>query len=608
MIPAAKRELKNYAWVTSENFASAAWLQLWTTLPSAVKQEFEDNLWGLPDECMATMDFWKEDYCGSLKGKGKAHLATIGTAHPSEAWIKTCHQPLQDKLSQALGYMPQVLQERMDADKAAQDEEEEQEEEDNRKDIEVVDEDESTSNSWITRMLSKPSEDSSEDEEDNKASGEYGWTEKMLEAEEEDSDDEGITEVADLSSLQHLPETDADLQRILSPRKQPADKDKEQQPLYSPQQDKMNVDEDKDEDKDEAVPQPDLSSASQEAANILDTTATPSAEPEPQQAAAAPEADAEATIPKKKAIEIPSIHATPPPSAASRPAADSDASTVFEEPEDDEGFRLSHNSEWELVEIKLRQDGGEWRLTWRERHVFRPIVVANSLSPPGAKVSHFKAERMGEDGEVIEEMDFAVGDMLKHGRNLYSLHSLHLNFVRGSDTLSAASGHLDLLGLSAKHADCHPLVPKAGKSYFVSVPIGKITQLYKLCTIITPSSGIDPRTKFPATKLAAEQGYIQAVNVVMAKCKELEYMREQHGVCKTTGVQDLRKMAGSLQPLQELNLPWVLGAAAQDIVDLEVHKYKGDTEISLTQMAATTRSQAQHTVSAEEILRAIFPL
>ena len=59
-----------------------------------------------------------------------------------------------------------------------------------------------------------------------------------------------------------------------------------------------------------------------------------------------------------------------------------------------------------------------------------------------------------------------------------------------------------------------------------------------ILTIITPSCGVDPRTKFPATLLAAEQGHIRAVNTVYAKCKELAYIRDHHGVCKTTGIED----------------------------------------------------------------------
>ena len=70
VIPTAKRILKGHAWVTSENFVRTAWLQPYDKLPSAVKKEFEDNIWGLPEECLATMDFWKEDYCASTRGKG----------------------------------------------------------------------------------------------------------------------------------------------------------------------------------------------------------------------------------------------------------------------------------------------------------------------------------------------------------------------------------------------------------------------------------------------------------------------------------------------------------------------------------------------------------
>jgi hypothetical protein len=167
---------------------------------------------------------------------------------------------------------------------------------------------------------------------------------------------------------------------------------------------------------------------------------------------------------------------------------------------------------------------------------------------------------------------------------------------------------LDVVGCSAKHDNLAPLIPKAGKSNFISLPISKTTQLYSILTIITPSCGVDPRTKFPATLLAAEQGHIRAVNTVYAKCKELAYIRDHHGVCKTTGIEDLRKMAGSLQPMQQLTLPLMLGTCAEDIVVFEVGKYKGDDAISLTQMAATTRSQLEHTVAAEETLRAACPL
>ena len=43
IVPATHRVLDNFAWVTSENFLTKAWLQKWGTLPTICKQEFINN-------------------------------------------------------------------------------------------------------------------------------------------------------------------------------------------------------------------------------------------------------------------------------------------------------------------------------------------------------------------------------------------------------------------------------------------------------------------------------------------------------------------------------------------------------------------------------------
>jgi hypothetical protein len=65
VVPAAKRQLRNYAWITSENFLGKAWLHEWGRLSTAIKNEFEENLWGLDEDCLSTHDYWKDDLCSS---------------------------------------------------------------------------------------------------------------------------------------------------------------------------------------------------------------------------------------------------------------------------------------------------------------------------------------------------------------------------------------------------------------------------------------------------------------------------------------------------------------------------------------------------------------
>ena len=64
-------------------------------------------------------------------------------------------------------------------------------------------------------------------------------------------------------------------------------------------------------------------------------------------------------------------------------------------------------------------------------------------------------------------------------------------------------------------------------------------------------------------------------------------------------------LGGSLK--LELVIPMMLATCAEDIVLFEAAKYKGAVEISLAQSTASTRSQAEKTLAAQEVLRQAYP-
>ena len=238
MIPTAKRQMVGYVWITSENFLSVPWLHELKKVPAAAMKEFEENIWGLPDECLSTLDYWKDDFCAAMRGKGKDHLKIQGASHPSEAWIKTHHLQLQRKMTTALELRPQVRAEQMQREKDGEEEEKDdssaEDEERSRKEVDLEEEEELQDDDRPSRnFMRREEEDSDDSSEEDEDAGEYGWTKKMLDAEAADEEEEEeIEEVASLASLQHLTETPADVVRCLSPRrKEPP----EEQPLYSPQ-------------------------------------------------------------------------------------------------------------------------------------------------------------------------------------------------------------------------------------------------------------------------------------------------------------------------------------------------------------------------------------
>ena len=344
----------------------------------------------------------------------------------------------------------------------------------------------------------------------------------------------------------------------------------------------------------------------QEAVDAVVTISAPAVAAEaPAAHAAAPEVAAPAA-----AAAVP---AAAPSAPAPPPLGDDDESnsTHFSQPEDDPGFKLLDNSEFEQICIDLSDP--LWRIEWKAAAAFRPIVTAACKAPPGFKVTEFDVVKYNLDGTEQWRRTMTSGDILRHGRAPVSLHALHVSFSGSEGACTAAGGHLDVLPLYMKGKYAKDKVvavddrkkgnPDGERN--MSTKIFTVCQLSKCCAHyqLKTLHGNDPRQLFPATQHKLESAYIVQINMVLAVSVELQYLRDHAKLFTVTGLQDLAKWKGSPQSLK---LPWLLGNASADIAQFERDKLKGNQGISLSQKNEADKHRMELTLAAQKIFQQTF--